>query len=254
MINISYAFLVHNEAMDFKSNVSFIKEYLERGDEIVVVADNPTSEVITILNYFSDIIGDRFKVYHRNLNGNFGEQKNYLNSVCSGTYIFNIDADEIPSTTLINSLKDLLDQNSRADVISVPRINIVYGITQSHLDKWGWKLSSLKVEKLVSANVFELSSPEFKLLQMNDLVKSIDKFEDNLYMVTYYDPIIQFPDYQMRIYKNKKEIYWKNKVHEVLVGYKTISRIPGDINKDLFLYHIKNITKQEQQNNFYQTL
>ena len=33
---------------------------------------------------------------------------------------------------------------------------------------------------------------------------------------------INWPDYQWRIWKNKPEIKWKNKVHEVLDGYKNL--------------------------------
>ena len=33
---------------------------------------------------------------------------------------------------------------------------------------------------------------------------------------------VNWPDYQWRIWKNIKRIKWKNKVHEVLEGHKTI--------------------------------
>jgi hypothetical protein len=57
----------------------------------------------------------------------------------------------------------------------------------------------------------------------------------------------------MRLFKLGKDIKWKNKVHEVLDGYKTISTLPYDT-EDFSLYHIKSIEKQETQNNFYNTL
>jgi glycosyltransferase involved in cell wall biosynthesis len=64
---------------------------------------------------------------------------------------------------------------------------------------------------------------------------------------------VNFPDPQMRLFKLGKDIKWKNKVHEVLDGYKTISTLPYDT-EDFSLYHIKSIEKQETQNNFYNTL
>jgi hypothetical protein len=63
---------------------------------------------------------------------------------------------------------------------------------------------------------------------------------------------VNWPDYQMRIWKNKPEISWKNKVHEILQGYQTFSAIPAM--KELALYHPKEIKRQEKQNKYYDTL
>tara|TARA_B100001093_G_scaffold455996_1_gene466597 strand:- start:169 stop:795 length:627 start_codon:yes stop_codon:yes gene_type:complete len=63
---------------------------------------------------------------------------------------------------------------------------------------------------------------------------------------------VNFPDYQCRILKNVKRIKWKNKVHEVLTGYKTESKLP--INDEFCLHHPKTIERQEAQNKFYNTL
>ena len=63
---------------------------------------------------------------------------------------------------------------------------------------------------------------------------------------------INFPDVQNRIYKNKPEIHWENKVHEQLRGYLTISRLPKRI--EYCLMHIKTIKKQRSQNEFYSNI
>ena len=63
---------------------------------------------------------------------------------------------------------------------------------------------------------------------------------------------VNWPDYQWRIYKNIPEIIWKNKVHEVLDGYKTMSFLPRE--EEYALYHPKTINRQEKQNNYYNTL
>lgn len=63
---------------------------------------------------------------------------------------------------------------------------------------------------------------------------------------------VNWPDYQMRIWKNKPEISWKNKVHEVLQGYQTFSALPAM--EELALYHPKGIKRQEKQNKYYDTL
>ena len=66
------------------------------------------------------------------------------------------------------------------------------------------------------------------------------------------DGRVNFPDYQCRILKNVKRIKWKNKVHEVLTGHKTQSQLPA--NDEFCLIHIKDIKRQEKQNEFYNKL
>jgi hypothetical protein len=63
-----------------------------------------------------------------------------MNSECEGDYIFQIDADEIPSATLVKSLKSILEHNL-VDVLIVPRANVVKGLTQEHINKWRWQLN-----------------------------------------------------------------------------------------------------------------
>ncbi len=63
---------------------------------------------------------------------------------------------------------------------------------------------------------------------------------------------INYPDYQWRIWKNKPEIKWKNKVHEVLEGFKTYAPLPAQ--EELSLYHPKDIKRQEKQNAYYDSL
>jgi hypothetical protein len=63
---------------------------------------------------------------------------------------------------------------------------------------------------------------------------------------------VNFPDYQTRIYKNIPEIKWEGKVHERIIGTKTFSPLPAE--EVWSLYHPKEITRQEKQNNFYETI
>ena len=67
-----------------------------------------------------------------------------------------------------------------------------------------------------------------------------------------HDGRINFPDYQCRILKNVKRIKWRNKVHEVLIGHKTESKLPA--NDEFCIHHPKTIDRQEKQNAFYEQL
>jgi len=63
---------------------------------------------------------------------------------------------------------------------------------------------------------------------------------------------INWPDYQWRIWKNKPEIKWVNKVHEKLQGFKTYAALP-DV-EEVALYHPKDIERQIKQNEYYNSL
>ena len=63
---------------------------------------------------------------------------------------------------------------------------------------------------------------------------------------------VNFPDWQMRIYQNKENIYWIKPVHEQLKGYTKFANLPAE--ERFCLYHPKDIGRQEQQNKFYETI
>ena len=59
-------------------------------------------------------------------------------------------------------------------------------------------------------------------------------------------------DYQGRIWRNRPNILWKNKVHEVLMGYKEHTYLPAE--EQFSFYHPKTIDRQEKQNLFYEEI
>lgn len=64
---------------------------------------------------------------------------------------------------------------------------------------------------------------------------------------------VNFPDYQNRIFKLGKNIRWQNKIHEILVNFKRVKKMPSK-NEDYCLVHIKSIDRQRSQNAFYDSL
>lgn len=206
-MNVSYAITVCNEREEIENLINFLIQNKHPMDEIVVLFDinNGTKEV----ELFLDTVSPHIKLRKSPFNFHFAEWKNKLNSYCTKDYIFQIDADEIPSVDLMYSLRSIITQE--IDVVLVPRLNTVEGITQEHIEKWGWVLDS--------------------------------------------SHRINWPDYQWRIYKNNKSIKWVNKVHEKLDGFKTFSKLPSnDSMGSLFLTHPKTISRQENQNNLYNSL
>lgn len=207
-MKVSYAITVCNEKVEVKRLVDFLLSKKRTQDEIVILYDqkNGDEEVATMLTKFNKLPNVQF--WRGYFDGHFADWKNKLTEYCTGDYIFQIDADELPPITLIENLHYILENNTQAEIYQVPRINTVEGLTQEHIDKWRW-------------NVNEKGW-------------------------------VNFPDYQWRIWKNIPEIRWQNKVHEVLVGYKTFATLPA--NGDYALKHFKTIERQEKQNAFYDTL
>ena len=66
------------------------------------------------------------------------------------------------------------------------------------------------------------------------------------------DGWVNFPDWQMRIYRNSEGIYWIKPVHEQLKGYTKFANLPAE--EKFALYHPKDIGRQEKQNAFYETI
>ena len=58
----------------------------------------------------------------------------------SGDYIFHLDADEIPHEVLMEQLHTILEMND-VDLVWIPRVNTVDGMTHEHIQKWGWNVT-----------------------------------------------------------------------------------------------------------------
>ena len=139
---ISYAITTHNEHEEINELLEFLVHNTDPEDEIVILddfSDDPTQQVFQTRNQqYRDV--KKIKIEQRKLHKNFAEQKNYLTSMCKGSYIFNIDADEIPHPILVSQIKQILEIND-VDLVWVPRVNTVKGLTEEHIKKWGWNVT-----------------------------------------------------------------------------------------------------------------
>lgn len=207
-MKISYAITVCDEEDEIVRLIDFLLKNKRYEDEICVLLDTSktTKHIQKFLwNYSTN---KEILLHEGAFEGHFADWKNKLTQICSGDYIFQIDADEIPHRFLLDNLPSVLENNSDLEVFLVPRVNTVEGLTLDHIQKWGW---------------------------------NVDGKER-----------VNWPDYQWRIWKNKPEIKWINKVHERLDGFKTYAPLPDD--ESYALFHPKTIERQEKQNSYYNTL
>ena len=209
-MKISYAITVCSEHLELEQLLAQLNKFVIRDEkfEIVILKDlnNSTEEVQKVITKYAELLP--IKVFEHALKKNFSAHKNFLNSKCKMDYIFNIDADEIPSSILLKEIHTILSSNLSKDAWLVPRINIVKGLTVGHIKKWGWAI------------------------------------DDRGY--------VNWPDFQIRVYKNNKEIKWEGNVHERPNGYSQLGTLP--INDKYALLHVKGIEKQELQNLTYEQI
>jgi len=140
-MKISYAVTVCNELLELQRLLPFLIENKRKVDEIVVFFDtkNGSKSVEEYLRAKSvNKVPFRWFGYH--FDGHFANMKNALTEACLGDYIFQIDADEMPHKSLIDQLPTLLEHNSAVELYAVPRVNTVEGLTQEHIQKWGWRV------------------------------------------------------------------------------------------------------------------
>ena len=146
-MKISYAIPVCNEHAELEKLLDFLIRHIDENDEIIIQCDkeNTTPEVYKTLDYIDKVWLSAnhapVKVIEFSLNGHFANFKNNLKEHCTGDWIFQIDADELPHKFLITNLKELLKLNTNTEMLMVPRVNTVEGLTQEHINKWRWNVN-----------------------------------------------------------------------------------------------------------------
>jgi hypothetical protein len=145
MINITYAVTVCNELEEITKLVDFLKDKIDKDDEILIQydEDSATDAIKNYLKIVSQLHNSNIKVIGFPLNKDFASYKNNLKNHAKGMFIFQIDADEIPSEYLMENIKDILEYNKDVDLFFVPRINTVKGLTKDHIKKWNWNVNDL---------------------------------------------------------------------------------------------------------------
>jgi len=200
-MKISYAILTHNEGQYIDTLLSFLTTNKRPIDEVVIVDDNSDDELTKLV---LDKYKDQITLQYRTFDGDH-TQKNYLNSLCTGDYILQLDADELVKLEFLEMLPQILENNNETDLFIMPRINTVEGLTQEYIAKWRW-------------NVNEKGW-------------------------------VNFPDWQMRLYRNCDWVKWDGLLHSKIEGHKTYVYLPAE---ELFcILHPKQLERQVAQNDLY---
>jgi len=196
-MKLTYTIQVCNESRELFSLINFLQKVIDDEDEVNVVVDteHTTDKVERVLEHFKE----RINIFKRPFD-TFRENAQFHIEKANGEYIFGIDADEMPREKLIKNIKGIINQTG-AEIIAIPRINIHPDITEEDAKEFGFRLNEVG--------------------------------------------FINWPDYQMRVYKNCDYIKWTDELHTKVTGSDKvvcIKEIP-----EMALWHIKSMDKQKSR-------
>lgn len=198
---LSYLITCHNEGVSLNELLTKLSNSLKPIHEIVVVDDHSSCETtLSILQKFSE----KAKIHKHALDNHYGAHKNYGIEQCSGKWIFQLDADELPTDGLLQHIDVILEANDNSEVMWIPRCNYFIGVTQQDINDWGWRM---------------------------------------------YKGMVNFPDYQARIYKNLPHIRYQKRLHERVEGNQSYVTIPPQ--EEYAIIHTKTIERQRENNQSY---
>jgi hypothetical protein len=138
MVTVSYAITAWNEHEELDRLLSIIDKCKRDVDEIILQLDTTaTKEVKEVAEKFPGITTIEYP-----LKKDFATYKNNLVKSCKCSIIVFIDADEYVSEEFLEYLPSIIEANVDVDVISIPRWNTVEGLTEEHINKWGWRVDA----------------------------------------------------------------------------------------------------------------
>ena len=163
-MRLSYAVTVCNEEAELQNLLYHLLRFKKPQDEIVILFDskNGTKGVEDYLRSHSVTADAGFTWHSGAFDGHFADWKNKLNLVCTGDFIFQIDADEYVIGECIDFIHEILEANPEVDLYYVPRINTVSGLTEEHIQKWGWRVQNGRVNWPDYQSRIYRNSPEIK--------------------------------------------------------------------------------------------
>lgn len=210
-MNISYLISSSTETTTLSNLLSRLEDNIDNKDEIVLLYDSEKGDSTPTKKILDNFISTTKKIvcpFVHPLGNSYSDHKNWGLSKCSHKYVFQIDGDELPTETLLQNIKPIIESNPSIELFWISRINAFKGVTPEHAKQWGWRLTE---------------SPTYKI------------------------PLVNWPDPQGRLLLNCPDrIKWVGRLHERIEGNTSYAYLPTD--EDLALYHDKTIERQIETN------
>ena len=180
-MKISYAVTVCNEFTEIQKLIPYLLDNIRPEDEIVILYDSKNGDEKVEEYLRAKSVNPSYSWHSGEFDGHFANWKNKLTDLCNGDYIFQIDADEIPNEELIQNLPQILEMNS-VDVILVPRVNLVDGLTDEYIQKWKWNVDD--------KGRVNWPDPQWRVYKKSESIRWINKVHEKL---DGYDTISNLP-------------------------------------------------------------
>jgi hypothetical protein len=202
-MKISYAVTVCNEFLEIQTLLQKLITLKQPHDEIVVLWDSKNGDPM-VETYLRKMNAEKtlFLWHPYEFDGHFANLKNELTKHCDGDYIFQIDADEYPNETLMDNIHAILEAND-VDVILVPRVNTVEGLTSEHIQKWGWRVDD--------KGWVNFPDPQWRIYKNSDNIRWENKVHEKL---VGYDTISNLPWMEELSLYHPKQIERQEKQNE----------------------------------------
>ena len=174
----------HNETDSLDTLLSKLISYKKNNHEIVLLDDySDNQKTISIIEKYKSSINFQQK----KLQNDYGAHKNYGISLCKGEWIFQIDADELPTDILLENIDVLLESNSNNEALWLPRLNYFAGVTQADIlsimkvvpqsekAKVRQSLSKIKQKRTIASNSNWMEKYSFLFSNQDDIQKTANK-------------------------------------------------------------------------------
>ena len=180
-MKISYAITVCNEFKEIQKLIPYLLENKRPDDEIVVLYDSKNGDEKIEEYLRAKSVNPSYSWHSGEFDGHFADWKNKLTDLCNGDYIFQIDADEIPNEELIQNIPAILEMNE-VDVILVPRVNLVDGLTDEYIKKWNWIVDD--------KGRVNWADPQWRLYKKSESIRWVNKVHEK---IVGYDTVSNLP-------------------------------------------------------------
>jgi len=206
MPSISYAITACNEHEELDRLLEILTNSIRPEDEIVIQLDKTAT--VEVRSTCFDFGRSNLRVIEYPLNKDFATFKNNLTKECLKEFIFQIDADEYIHPWFIESLPKVLTYNPTIEVLLVPRINTVEGLTEQHIKQWGWNVN----EK----GWVNFPDYQWRIWKNIPKIKWINKVHERLDGFSEYSPLPELEEYCLFHPKDIKRQEKQNQFYNTL--------------------------------------
>ena len=130
--------------------------------------------------------------------------------MCTGDYIFHLDADEMPNELLITNLHQILESNDNVDLIWVPRINTVDGLTQKHIVEWNWRVND--------KGWINFPDPQARIFRNTEDIKWTSRVHENIVGCDVISQLPQTEEFCLYHHKNIEKQELQNNLYGEIIN------------------------------------